>query len=50
MKKMKKMITSDDQFCTSAVKFDKHIATTDFVTEPKPTSSLTWIVSNDKTN
>jgi hypothetical protein len=41
MKKMKKMITSDDQFCTSAVKFDKHIATTDFVTEPKPTSSLT---------
>jgi len=46
----KKVITSDDQFWTSAVKFDKHIATTDFVTEPKPTSSLTSIVSNVKTN
>ncbi len=44
------MITSDAQFWTSAVKFDKHIATTDFVTEPNPTSSLNSSVSNVKTN
>jgi hypothetical protein len=48
--KFRFILTSDDQFLTSAVKFDKHIATTDFVTEPKPTSSLISIVSNVKIN
>ncbi len=48
--KKENLITSDDQFWTSAVKLDKHIATTVFVTEPKPTSSLTSIVSNVKIN
>jgi len=43
-------LNSDDQFLISAVKFDKHIATTDLVTEPKPTSSLISIVSNVKIN
>ncbi len=43
-------LKSVDQFFTSAVKFDKHIATTDFVTEPKPTSSLISIVFNVKIN
>jgi len=35
----------DDQFLTSAVKSERHIATTDFVDEPKPSSSLISIVS-----
>jgi len=48
--KKQNMITSDDQFWTSAVKFDRHIATTDFVTEPNPTSSLNSSVSNVKIN
>ena len=45
-----KFLTSDDQFFTSAVKFDKHMATTDFVTDPNPTSSVTSIVSNVRIN
>jgi len=43
-------LRSDDQFLISADKVDKHIATTDFVIEPKPTSNLISIVSNVKIN
>ena len=43
-------LISVDQFLTSAVKFDKHMATTDLVTDPKPTSNLISIVSKVKIN
>lgn len=43
-------LISPDQFFKSAVRFDRHIAMTDFVTEPKPTSSLISIVSKVRTN
>jgi hypothetical protein len=43
-------VTLDDQFLTSASIFDRHMATTDFVTEPNPTSSLISIVFKFKSN
>lgn len=44
------IFTFVDQFLISAVRFDKHIATRVFVTEPKPTSSFISMHSNVKIN
>lgn len=50
MNNSKILYTFDDQFLTSAAKFDRHIATTDFVTKPNPTSSFNSSVSKLKLN